>query len=278
MDHSIDDIRKGKTMNFAGLLLVTFTAAAAMPAWGQAGLPSDAAPNSGHTQSATSVTDLSGVWTKPYLGVEPPSSGPGPVTNKFRTPQQGARGTLVSSFTRLVGDYTNPILKPDAAELVRNYGEIESHGMPHASARNQCWPEGVPAILYNIAMELLQQPDKIILVYANDHQVRFVRMNQPHPAQVMPSWYGDSVGHYEGDTLVIDTVGIRVGPLSMIDFFGTPFTNALHVVERYALSAARLRSRQGRVGKGRQGEFARPQRLQPRLQGQAPPASIHGRG
>jgi len=53
-----------------------------------------------------------------------------------------------------------------------------------------------------------------------------VRMDQPHPAQVTPSWYGDSVGHYEGD---------KTGPLAMVDWFGTPFTHALHVVERYWL-------------------------------------------
>ena len=60
-------------------------------------------------------------------------------------------------------------------------------------------------------------------------------MNQPHPAQVTPSWYGDSVGHYEGDTLVIDTVGIKIGPFAMVDWYGTPHTEALHVVERYRL-------------------------------------------
>jgi hypothetical protein len=57
-------------------------------------------------------------------------------------------------------------------------------------------------------------------------------MNEPHPAQVTPSWYGDSVGHYEGGTLVIDTVGIKVGPFAMIDMYGTPYTQALHVIER----------------------------------------------
>src|ERR1700751_2804355 len=60
-------------------------------------------------------------------------------------------------------------------------------------------------------------------------------MNEPHPAQVTPSWYGDSVGHYEGDTLVIDTVGIKIGPFGMVDVFGTPHTEALHVVEQYRL-------------------------------------------
>jgi hypothetical protein len=60
-------------------------------------------------------------------------------------------------------------------------------------------------------------------------------MNAAHPAHVMPSWYGDSVGHYEGDTLVINTVGIKIGLFAVIDMFGTPCTEALHVVERYRL-------------------------------------------
>jgi hypothetical protein len=84
-------------------------------------------------------------------------------------------------------------------------------------------------------MQMLQQPDKITILYSNDHEVRHVRMNEPHPANVTPSWYGDSVGHYEGDTLVIDTVGIKIGPFAMVDMYGTPHSPALHVVERYRL-------------------------------------------
>jgi len=84
-------------------------------------------------------------------------------------------------------------------------------------------------------MQMLQQPDEITFLYANDHEVRHVRMNAAHPARVTPSWYGDSVGHYEGDALVIDTVGVKVGPYAMVDMYGTPYTEALHVVERYRL-------------------------------------------
>ncbi len=62
-----------------------------------------------------------------------------------------------------------------------------------------------------------------------------MRLNQQHPAKVTPSWYGDSVGHYEGDTLVIDTVGVKSGPFAMVDMYGTPHSPALHVVERYRL-------------------------------------------
>src|SRR5262249_29459807 len=84
-------------------------------------------------------------------------------------------------------------------------------------------------------MQILQRPDKITILYPFDHQFRQVRLNQPHSTKLTPTWYGDSVGHYEGDTLVVDTVGIKVGPFSMIDWYGTPFTGALHVVERYRL-------------------------------------------
>jgi hypothetical protein len=73
------------------------------------------------------------------------------------------------------------------------------------------------------------------MIYRQGHELRHVRMDEPHPAQLIPSWYGDSVGHYEGDTLVIDTVGIKGGPFAMVDMYGTPHSPALHVVERYRL-------------------------------------------
>jgi hypothetical protein len=93
----------------------------------------------------------------------------------------------------------------------------------------------VPFVFSDRPTQLLQTPDKIVILYGYNHQVRYVRLNQPHPAQVTPSWYGDSVGHYEGDTLIIDTVGVKVGPFAMVDWYGTPHTEALHVVERYRL-------------------------------------------
>ena len=83
---------------------------------------------------------------------------------------------------------------------------------------------------------MLQEPKQVTILYLHPFlEFRQVRINEPHRAPVEPSWYGDSVGHYEGDTLVIDTVGQKVGPYSMVDPYGTPFTAALHVVERYRL-------------------------------------------
>ena len=91
--------------------------------------------------------------------------------------------------------------------------------------------------IYKLAsMTMFQQPDRITMVYGGSGEVRRVRLNEPHPSRLTPSWHGDSVGHYEGDTLVIDTVGVRTDhPYAMIDLFGTPYTDKLHVVERYRL-------------------------------------------
>jgi hypothetical protein len=198
------------------LLLVT-VAAVATPALGQA------------TQSVASIPDFSGLWWHPSLpGFEPPASGPGPVTNR-------SRRNGVSNYDQLVGDYTNPILKPEAADVVKKKGELSLAGVTYPNPANQCWPEPVPFIYKNFAMEMFQRSDRITILYEQDHEVRRVRMNQRHPAKVTPSWYGDSVGHYDGDTLVVDTVGQKAGPFAMLDLYGTPYSPALHVVERYRL-------------------------------------------
>ena len=83
---------------------------------------------------------------------------------------------------------------------------------------------------------MFQQPGNITIVYAVDHQVRHVCMNAQHPPNLTPSWYGDSVGHYEGDTLVIDTVGLNTR--SFVDNYRTPHTEKLHVVERWRIIEA----------------------------------------
>ena len=105
---------------------------------------------------------------------------------RLRTPRSSA------TATQLVGDYTNPILRPEAAEVVKKHAEMSLAGVGYPSPRNQCWPQGVPFIFTNDALQLLQQPDRITMLYDEDHEVRRVRMNVPHPAQVTPSWYGDS--------------------------------------------------------------------------------------
>ncbi len=211
------------------IFFVVILAAATTPALGQDGRPAAGTSRTGGIQSAASIPDFSGIWAHlTWPDFEPPPAGLGPVTNRAR--REGR-----SDAYQLIGDHTNPILKPQASEAVKKHGEISLTGVPYPTPSNQCWPGGVPFVLFNVGMQMIQQPDKITFLYSNDHEVRHVRMNQPHPANVTPSWYGDSVGRYEGDTLVIDTVGVKIGPFAMVDMYGTPHSPALHVVERYRL-------------------------------------------
>jgi hypothetical protein len=218
-----------KRPNFRLMLILAVVAVVATPAFGQTAA-NTAGPAVRSTQNAPPIPDFSGIWAHPYLtGFEPPASGPGPVRNRSRLPNGTGR------FQQLVGDYTNPILKPEAAKVVKEHGDVSLSGEGYPTPSNQCWPGGVPYIFWDFLMEMFQEPDRITMMYRQGDEVRHVRMNQPHPAQVTPSWYGDAVGHYEGDTLVIDTVGIKIGPFAMVDMYGTPHTSALHVVERYRL-------------------------------------------
>ena len=69
------------------------------------------------------------------------------------------------------------------------------------------------------------------MVLQLDHQIRRIYLDVPHSKNVKPSWYGESVGHYEGDTLVVDTIGLN--DRTYVDNFLTPHTDKLHVVERF---------------------------------------------
>ena len=172
----------------------------------------------GAAQGAASIPDFSGFWAHPGLGFGPQLSGPGPIA------EQIAAALRRQQFRPLVGDYSNPILKPEAAAVVKKLGEISLSGRAFPDPDNMCLQNPVPYIFWNFFVQLLQQPDKVTLLYAHDSDFRTVRLNQPHPAKVTPSLHGDSVGHYEGDTLVIDTVGVKLGPYRSIDRFGTPYS------------------------------------------------------
>jgi hypothetical protein len=222
-------------------LLFVATAAVAIPVVAQTSL---AAPPG----SAASIPDFSRVWTHPaFPWFEPPASGPGPITNLSRWAEQrpgGSAGSAalppskvgISNYDQLVGDYKNPILQPWAAAVVKRYGEMSLAGITFPNPSNQCWPFPMLFIYKQSTMQMIQQSDKMTILYSGNSEVRRVRMNEPHPSPLTPSWYGDSVGHYEGDALVVDTIGVKTDrPYAMIDLFGTPYTEKLHVVERYRL-------------------------------------------
>ena len=84
------------------------------------------------------------------------------------------------------------------------------------------------------AFQMVQTPKQVNMIFAGDAQVRRVYLGVPHSKNPKPSWYGESVGHYEGDTLVIDTIGQNAK--TYVDNYRTPHTEKLHVVERWKLA------------------------------------------
>jgi hypothetical protein len=147
--------------------------------------------------------------------------------NEFRA--HGAQPTF------RVADLSNPNIKPWAKEIMkRENDKALSGGMPY-SARASCMPSGVPAFMMAAVepIHFMQTPKQVTMIFSGDAQVRRVYLDMPHSANLKPSWYGESVGHYEGDTLVVDTIGLN--DKTFIDNYRTPHTAKLHVVERYKL-------------------------------------------
>ena len=122
------------------------------------------------SQATASLPDFSGIWAHlTFPDVEPPLSGAGPVRNLSRVAIEaapalapyngaataGASPKGVSNISELVGDFTNPILKPEAAEVVKQHGELSKKKFPYPTPSNQCWPGGVPFVFWNIGMQMV---------------------------------------------------------------------------------------------------------------------------
>jgi hypothetical protein len=134
-----------------------------------------------------------------------------------------------------VADLSNPNLTDFAKAELKKSNDLVHSGFAMYARESRCWASGMPVYLLNPAQPtyFLQTPKKLTMVWQMDQQVRHVHMNVPHSTNPKPSWYGESVGRYEGDTLVIDTIGLN--GKAHIDNYRTPATDKTHVVERYRL-------------------------------------------
>jgi hypothetical protein len=153
-----------------------------------------------------------------------------PYIDSATSRRTGAQPTL------RVADLTNPILLPWTREALRRVNERALTALIMFTPKERCWPIGVPGfLLYPVTpVYFLQTPKEVIMIWEEDHMVRHVYLTDRHSADVKPSWFGESIGHYEnGDTLVIDTIGLNAR--TFVDSFRTPHTEQLHVVERFRI-------------------------------------------
>ena len=168
--------------------------------------------------------------------VLPPEGGPGPVVSDPRYPYTSFyRFQQNTNPTFRIADLNNIILQPSTREALRKANEKVLAGDIIAVPKERCWPVGVPAFLLYPATPVyfLQTPEEVVMIWMQDHQVRRIRMNEQHDPNPRSGWFGDSVGHYEGDTLVVDTIGLS--PRTFVDNYFTPHTEQLHVVERFRM-------------------------------------------
>jgi hypothetical protein len=166
-----------------------------------------------------------------------PATGIGPVTDDPAHPyvnNEVARQMRIQPTYR-VADLNNAAarnLMPWAREALRTQNELVLQGQNGTTREARCWETGVPAFHLNPGpMHIIQGPREVVLMLTG--RVRRIRLDVPHSADPKPSWYGESVGRYEGDALVVDTIGFN--GKTFVDSYRTPHTDKLHVVERLRL-------------------------------------------
>jgi hypothetical protein len=136
------------------------------------------------------------------------------------------------------GFYTPSELKDNSAPPFSPAGQVtyqrradgDKTGHPLHPIGTECAPFGFIADQGGAPFQIIQTPGQITFITEVNHMIGIVHMNGKHPKNLQPTYLGHSIGHWEGDTLVIDTVGFR--PDRWLDFKGTPTGSQLHVTER----------------------------------------------
>jgi hypothetical protein len=167
-------------------------------------------------------------WIAPASGIGPISDGPEHPFYNNDVAQVVGRN---SSYR--VADLTSEAarnLMPWALEALKKQNALVLAGKNGETRQARCWETGVPDI-HEAPQSLyfIQTPKEVVMYQGG--RIRHVYLNVPHTKNPTPSWYGESVGHYEGDTLVVDTIGLN--DKTFVDGYRTPHTTQLHVVERF---------------------------------------------
>jgi hypothetical protein len=210
---------------FTGLL-ASFSGAAAA----QQSMPSGAPPNF----SPTAQTAWVGIGIGAFLPV-PGSPKPIGQDPAHRYISNDEAGVTRQQPTQRISDIGNPNLKQWAKDVMKKDNDEVLGGKFAFTARSSCQAAGVPGfdLLLGGALFILQSPAEVTMLFSGNHEARHIWLNASHSADPKSSWYGESVGHYEGDTLVVDTVALN--DKTFLDNYRTPHTAKLHVTERWRM-------------------------------------------
>jgi hypothetical protein len=130
-----------------------------------------------------------------------------------------------------VGDISQGLAKGETIPILPAAKALMDKRQAKDDPEANCLPTGVPRIS-PYPWRILQTTGHIFFIFeGNIHSWRQIFINAKHPEDPDPTWYGNSVGHWEGDTLVVDTIGYN--DKFWFDFVGHPHTTQLHTIERY---------------------------------------------
>jgi hypothetical protein len=168
-----------------------------------------------------STPDWSGVWNPNERNLFDPSAAKGPATP----------GGVQSFLPDTSYEREYPPYNPDYEaryEAVLAKTKAGKAVDPTAG----CVPPGMPRIMTTpYPLEFIIQPQRVTIMHEAYSQMRWIHTDgRPHPSELDPTYNGHSIGHWEGDTLVVDTVGLRGD--TVFDVTGAPHSGAMHLVER----------------------------------------------
>ena len=182
--------------------------------------------NTFYFDRGTAGFQIDGQWRTSII-TDPPNGRQPPVTEDVRAQRASRAGFLrantgtawwLENDLNAAGPYDDPEVRPLSERCLMGFGSTAG-------------PPMLP-VLYNNHKRIVQGDDTVVILVEMVHDARVVRLNQEHDPPEIRSWLGDSVGHWEGDTLVVDTTNFRDETA-----LGQASRN-LHVVERFTRTDA----------------------------------------
>ena len=201
---------------FVGALLAALLFSAGVSAQTAASAPASQATKPG--LMANGIPDLSGIWDPDFHGPE------GLRINTWDSSDPFAKNPDKAPMTPWAAEKFKSVRPP--------FGSLATFDNTNDPVQRFCDPPGVPRIyMYPWEMTFVPTAKIVYILYEYTKVWRAVYMDRDHPKDPDSSWMGDSVGKYEGDTFVIDTIGFN--DKTWLDQTGHPHSDALHVIERF---------------------------------------------